>query len=130
MHAILKRAEIDPFGLCFQVLRQSCETEWSERFPAHAVSAWLGHSENVSREHYLMVTDDMWDRASTQSAAECAAASSRTGSQGLANGDNDKHTSRPEAPTKIGVSAPYDTENAIGPGGIRTPDQAIMSRLL
>ena len=94
------------------------------------MSAWLGHSENVSREHYLMVTDDMWDRASTLSAAECAAASSRTESQGLANGDNDNHMSCPEAPTKIGVSAPYDTENAIGPGGIRTPDQAIMSRLL
>ena len=130
MHAILKRAEIEPFPRCFQVLRQSCETEWSDRFPAHAVSTWLGHSEKVSREHYLMVTDDMWERAVGQRAAKCAAVGSRTESQGLANGDNDKHTSRSEAPTKIGVSAPYDTENAIGPGGIRTPDQAIMSRLL
>ena len=50
MHAILKRAGIEPFERCFQVLRQSCETEWSEGFPQHAVSAWLGHSEAVSRE--------------------------------------------------------------------------------
>ena len=62
----------------------------------HAVSAWLGHSENVSREHYLMITDDVWDRA----VAQGAAASSRTESQELANGGNDNHMSLPEGPKK------------------------------
>ena len=63
MQGVLKRARINPFGRPFQVLRQSCETEWSEHFPQHAVSAWLGHSEAVSRNHYLMITNDMWKRA-------------------------------------------------------------------
>lgn len=95
LHVILRRAGIEPFKRCFQVLRQSCETEWSDQFPQHAVSAWLGHSEQVSRDHYLQVTDEMFDRAirsvgndsnrpAGKSAAECAAVDSRTDSQTVA----------------------------------------------
>ncbi len=137
MHSILKRAEIEPWDRYFQVLRQSCETEWSERFPQHAVSAWLGHSEAVSREHYLQVTDAMFERAVTpsdttsgrgaaESAAKGAAAGSRTESQGLANGQSASDASPHENPVFLGSNA----ANATGPGGIRTPDQAIMSRRL
>ena len=133
MHAILKRAGIEPFARCFQVLRQSCETEWSERFPQHAVSSWLGHSEAVSREHYLVVTDDMFSRAaglsdsrSDPGAAKSAAAGSRTESQGVASDQNDRYVAANETPCFVGSNA----ENGNGPGGIRTPDQAIMSRLL
>jgi hypothetical protein len=38
----------------FQNLRASCETDWVERYPAHAVAKWLGHSPKVAAEHYLM----------------------------------------------------------------------------
>lgn len=92
LYVILKRAGIDPFPRCFQVLRQSCETEWSQRFPQYAVSAWLGHSEKVSREHYLMIPDDLW-----KSAAECAAVSPGIESQGLANNTDDTPVMASEA---------------------------------
>jgi len=32
----------------------SCETDWVERHPAHAVAKWLGHSPKAAAEHYLM----------------------------------------------------------------------------
>jgi hypothetical protein len=83
VQGILKRAEIEWFGRCFPVLRQSCETEWAARFPQHAVSAWLGHSERVSEKHYLMVTDELSDLAAGR-AAKSAAAGSCTDSQGAA----------------------------------------------
>lgn len=56
----------------FQTLRQSCETQFvSMGHQAHAVAQWLGHSEQVSKDHYLMVTGDTFQRAtqlrSTQS---------------------------------------------------------------
>ena len=37
----------------------------TEDFPEHVVVQWLGHSEKVSREHYLQVTDEHWRRAVT-----------------------------------------------------------------
>ncbi len=130
MVAILKRAEVEPFGRCFQVLRQSCETEWSNSLPAHAIAAWLGHSEVVSREHYLQVTSEMFDKATGKSAAECAAVCSRTDSHGVASGDDAKVVSHADEPTKTGVSGSQDTENATAPPGIRTPDPLIKSQLL
>ena len=105
VQGILRRAEIDPFGRCFHVLRQSCETEWAARFPQHTVSAWLGHSERVSEQHYLMVTDELYDLASGRAAriaAKSAAAGSRTDSQGVANGRSDKDMSPQQTPIAIG----------------------------
>ena len=60
---ITTRAGLGIIARPFVTLRQSCETEWAERFPQHAVSAWMGHSEQVSRKHYLMVPDELFDRA-------------------------------------------------------------------
>ncbi len=127
MRVILKRAGVEPFGRCFQVLRQSCETEWAISFPQHVVSGWLGHSEAVSREHYLQIPDEVFDRAAGltnrsedsvagQSAAECAAAHSRTASQGLARGEGVKSASRHGPPSFVGSYA----ENDIAPGMNRT----------
>jgi hypothetical protein len=33
----------EALATAFQQLRASCETDWFERFPAHAVAGWLGH---------------------------------------------------------------------------------------
>ena len=137
METIVKRAEVEAFGRCFQVLRQSRETEWAMRFPQHAVSKWLGHSERVSVEHYLQVPDDIYDRAAgriadsddsdtSKSAAECAAATSRIAPQGAADGASDSI----ETPLENPIFIEENAENGTGPGGIRTHDQAIMSRLL
>ena len=66
LSAILKAAGIDQWADLFQTLRQSCETHLvSLGHPQHAVSQWLGHSEKVSKDHYLMVTTDAFSKATT-----------------------------------------------------------------
>jgi integrase len=60
---ILKRASVDPWPKLFQNLRASRETELMRTDPANVVYAWLGNSREVAEDHYLMVTDDDFDRA-------------------------------------------------------------------
>jgi len=136
VQAILKRAGIVPFRRFFQVLRQSCDTEWKQTFPSYAVDVWLGHSERVSERHYLMIPDDVWDRAAglvdspDPGAAKCAAVSSRTESQGLANSESDKGTLHPENPRKIGVFVGLGGENATSGARDRTGDLGFMNPTL
>ena len=54
MERIIAKAGHQPWPRLFQNLRASCETDWVERYPAHAVAKWLGHSPKVAAEHYLM----------------------------------------------------------------------------
>src|SRR5262245_23637670 len=49
-------------------------------FPPHVVCAWLGNTEDVAREHCLMVTDEHFERAgadSSDSKAQRSGASQR-----------------------------------------------------
>ncbi len=124
LRAILKRAEVTPFDRPYRVLRQSCETEWAQEFPQHAVSAWLGHSESVSRKHYLMVPDELFERA-----AKSAAVGSRTDSQGNANCGGAESEVR-ENDTENAACASANGDSAIAPPGTRTPDPLIKSQLL
>lgn len=55
---IIERAQVPRWGKLWQNLRSSCETDLMERFPAHVVCAWMGHSEAVARKHYLQVTEE------------------------------------------------------------------------
>ncbi len=137
LRVILKRAGIEPWEDAFQTLRRSCETEWSQHLPQHAVGAWLGHSEKVSRKHYLQVTDEMFARASAplemldesgaaKSAARCAAAGSRTVSQGVAAGQNASNATPHETPCFLGSNA----GNANAPGRTRTCDIRIRNPML
>jgi integrase len=52
----------------FQNLRASCATDWVQRFPAHEVAKWLGHSPLVAQQHYLM-PNDLHFQAATQAGA-------------------------------------------------------------
>lgn len=48
----------------FQTLRRSCETHLiSLGHPHHVVANWLGHSVQVSKDHYLMVTSEDFAKA-------------------------------------------------------------------
>ncbi len=128
---ILKRAGLEPFGRCFQVFRQGCETEWAMTLPQHAVSAWMGHSEAVSRKHYLQVPDEIFDRAAGHDPANpkhciCAAASSRIGSRGLATDTSATSASHQENTTNTASRAP----NSDAPGGTRTHDRRIRNPML
>jgi integrase len=74
LHAIVARAGVDPWDDLFQALRQAAETDLAKRFPQHAVSAWIGHSMQVSERHYLQLTDDLYEAAAETSADSAAVA--------------------------------------------------------
>jgi integrase len=78
--AIIKKAGLKPWEDLFQTLRRSCETHLvSLGHPPHAVSAWLGHSQQVSKDHYLMVTSEHFSKATTvgEKSAEKSAVTDR-----------------------------------------------------
>jgi hypothetical protein len=60
---IVKRAGLQPWPKLFHALRSSRETELAQEFPIHVVTAWLGNTPAIALRHYLMTTDDDFDRA-------------------------------------------------------------------
>lgn len=60
---IIARAGEKPWPRLFHNMRASCATDWVERFPAHAVAAWLGHSPLIAAQHYLQIRDAHFDMA-------------------------------------------------------------------
>lgn len=54
---------VKPWPRLFQNMRASCATDWVERFPAHVVAGWLGHSPMIAAQHYLQVRDAHFDLA-------------------------------------------------------------------
>lgn len=65
---LVLRAGLTPWPRLMHNLRASRVTELADQFPAHVVTAWMGHSENVSQEHYRMTTDVHFDRAAKSAA--------------------------------------------------------------
>lgn len=63
---IIKRAGLEPWPRLFQNLRASRETELADSYPLHVVCAWIGNTERVANSHYLQVTDDHFNKATTQ----------------------------------------------------------------
>lgn len=61
---IIKRAGLVPWPRVFHNLRASQATDWCERFPAHAVAAWCGHSPMIAAKHYLTTRDEHFAMAS------------------------------------------------------------------
>ncbi len=65
---IIRRAGLEPWPKLWQNLRSTRETELTgpgHNHPLHVVTAWLGNTEAVAREHYLQITDDDFERATT-----------------------------------------------------------------
>jgi len=60
---VLTKAGIPVWTKLFQNLRASRETELMRQEPAHLVHAWVGNSEGVAEDHYLMATDEDFERA-------------------------------------------------------------------
>jgi integrase len=54
---IITRAGHRPWPRLFQNLRASCATDWVERYPAHVVAKWLGHSPMIAASHYLQTRE-------------------------------------------------------------------------
>ena len=60
---IIKRAGLVAWPRAWHNLRSSCQTELTEKFPSHVVSAWLGNSERIIEKHYLQVLDSHFAKA-------------------------------------------------------------------
>ena len=69
MSKIIKRAGLKPWPKLFQDLRATRATELADQFPTHVATAWLGHSERVAQKSYWQVTDEHFQQAVEQSAA-------------------------------------------------------------
>ena len=59
-------------------MRASCATDWVERFPAHVVAGWLGHSPLIAARHYLQTRDAHFDMATGGTGAQAVPVASDT----------------------------------------------------
>ena len=82
---IIKRAGVEVWDKVFTNLRATRASELVEIFPAHVSAAWLGHSMEIARKHYLMTTDEHFAKA-TGKAAQKAAQQEREMSEMPCNG--------------------------------------------
>ncbi len=60
---LIRRAGYVPWPKAFMNLRASCRTDLERIYPRHVVNRWLGHGSAVAERHYLMDTDEEWNRA-------------------------------------------------------------------
>ncbi len=56
-YRIAARAGVKPWPRLMHNMRANCATDWVERFPAHSVASWLGHSPTITATHYLQARD-------------------------------------------------------------------------
>ena len=75
---IIAKASVKPWPRLFHNLRASCATDWVERFPAHVVAGWLGHSPMIAAQHYLQTRDAHFDLAAGVGGVGAAAANPAT----------------------------------------------------
>ncbi len=102
-------------------LRSTRRTELDDHFPGHVVSAWLGHSEKVAREHYQQVTAEHWDRASKQVSTQVSISGGQEGIRGVQSDTTESENSeKPEEKQhSIAVADSYECprkDSNLGPG--------------
>jgi integrase len=59
----IEKAKVPQWSKLWVNLRASCRTDLAERHPAQVCDAWLGHSTQVAKDHYLLVTPQHWEAA-------------------------------------------------------------------
>ena len=108
---IIKRASLVPWPRAWHNLRSSCQTELTETFPSHVVTAWLGNSERIAEKHYLQVLDSHFARAAQDdSSAKAAQIPAQSASESFGNdsqrseAENEKPLVLQENTAKQGVS--------------------------
>jgi integrase len=75
---IIAKAGVKSWPRLFHNMRASCATDWVERFPAHVVAGWLGHSPLIAAQHYLQTRDAHFDLAAGVAGVREAAANPAT----------------------------------------------------
>lgn len=59
----LAKAGVKPWPRLFHSMRASCQTEVEREFGRPAACAWLGNTEEVAKESYLLVFEGEWQKA-------------------------------------------------------------------
>lgn len=62
---LLKKAKVKPWPRLFHSMRATRQTELEKEFGLPAACAWLGNTEAVAKESYLLVFEQEWQRATT-----------------------------------------------------------------
>ncbi len=115
---IIAKAGEKPWPRLFHNMRASCATDWVERFPAHVVAGWLGHSPMIAAQHYLQTRDAHFDLAAgIGEAAANPATHTRLGDPTAC----EPRTQNPEIPAEMvgcGVGCDPVENGAIPPSGL------------
>ncbi len=98
---IIAKASVKPWPRLFHNMRASCATDWVERFPAHVVAGWLGHSPLIAAQHYLQTRDAHFDLAAGVGAFGEAAANPATHTRQSAPTASKPKTQNPEIPAEM-----------------------------
>jgi integrase len=105
---ILEDASLPAWPRPFHNLRASRETELANEFPIHVVCEWIGNSEEVARKHYLSVTEEHFEKATSSP-------TSNPTSHTRADGGRRRHT---EKETAVSPAFASDTAVSIPPRGV------------
>jgi integrase len=105
---ILEKAGIPVWPKLFQNLRASRETELMRKEPAFLVHAWVGNTEGVAEDHYLMATDEDFARAAGKATLKATLSSLISAAQALA----------PETRTAVSPAIAKDTAVEVPPRGV------------
>lgn len=65
MEKIIYKAGLPLWEKTFQNMRSSREMDLLEAFPAHVVSAWMGHSIQTERKHYVYAREEDYLKGAT-----------------------------------------------------------------
>ena len=71
MMQIIKNAELEVWPRVFHNMRSSRQTELEQSFPSDAVCKWLGNSQRVAHDHYLQMTEELIERATSTTEPGC-----------------------------------------------------------
>ena len=95
----IERAGLKPWPRLYHNLRASCASELAERFPAHVVAKWMGHSALIAQKHYLQTRDAHFELAAGDAFVRHAQTRAHQTAQQLsAEAENDEKREEIEPP--------------------------------
>lgn len=71
----IERAGVEKWPRLFHSMRSTRQTELQQHYPAYVVCRWLGNTERIAGDHYLMVTADHFISAAARNTAQTASGS-------------------------------------------------------
>jgi len=117
---IVVRAGEKPWPRLFHNLRASCLTDWAERFPAHAVAKWAGHSPLIAATHYLTTRDSHFAEAAGLDGTRDSESGAQSGARAAREPTRAQHARNREDSR---VSGRDDSERAAGAGVMRAGEE-------